>query len=693
MKPVNVLPVFVSQDIDSKVKDISSISTGNACEADFSSMVDQHLSDDKTVTDNSQSKDNSPSSSAKNGDVLAANGNRSTSEKNEHHESNTSVVTRQESDSQAATQVNKGAVSPEAEVTEVVEVIEADKSGNDDATTSEALAESEQFISLLYHSDKTLADGASNLINVAQDTNANSSVKEHDNQAKAVDAQATSKTTKQSGSIKSNDLMEEAKNNTYQTSEHKLKVFTKDELLAQEQSKKNNVLAQNMTGQALQDYQKSLQSQQDAVTSNSITSKPVMTAQLTNTQLKTDIASSVSQVNTDLLKEQKAPDYSELPVEPIGKVKKSTENLAKDTADKTMKGNIEELVKVSNKQHNEGSDKVVAQVNKERVISAKEVTNRVADAIPNKAGLQDVKVDDVKVAANIDSLDKLIIERSAQPSTVRDNTVESQQVKSPANITAQTQVLPPKQTVQKEQVVDSELQANDEVGDELAYRETTQLSQDKIKEQGSVISNKATDNSNSRTVSNIHVQTIQANQIKQSNEAYIEHQVSEVLNHAVASDTAQIQKNNVQLQQEIISIFKKDFADAVKDKVMVMINQKLQQFDITLDPPEFGNMQVRVNLQGEQAAVNFIVQNQQAKDALEENMHKLKSMLADQGVDVGGANVEQQNQQQNQEDNNDKGGTNNSSRLNGQQGDELDVQQILSAKLFDSSATGVDYYA
>ena len=79
-----------------------------------------------------------------------------------------------------------------------------------------------------------------------------------------------------------------------------------------------------------------------------------------------------------------------------------------------------------------------------------------------------VKVDDVKVAANIDSLDKLIIERSAQPSTVRDNTVESQQVKSPANITAQTQVLPPKQTVQKEQVVASELQANDEIEKELA---------------------------------------------------------------------------------------------------------------------------------------------------------------------------------------------------------------------------------
>jgi flagellar hook-length control protein FliK len=125
---------------------------------------------------------------------------------------------------------------------------------------------------------------------------------------------------------------------------------------------------------------------------------------------------------------------------------------------------------------------------------------------------------------------------------------------------------------------------------------------------------------------------------------------------------------------------------------MVMINQKLQQFEITLDPPEFGNMQVRVNLQGEQAAVNFIVQNQQAKDALEENMHKLKNMLAEQGVDVGGANVEQQNQQQNQDDNNAKDGS-NSLKIADQNNDEVDIKHVLSAKLFDSSATGIDYYA
>jgi flagellar hook-length control protein FliK len=121
-----------------------------------------------------------------------------------------------------------------------------------------------------------------------------------------------------------------------------------------------------------------------------------------------------------------------------------------------------------------------------------------------------------------------------------------------------------------------------------------------------------------------------------------------------------------------------------------MINQKLQKFEITLDPPEFGNMQVRVNLQGEQASVNFVVQNQQAKEALEHNMQKLKDMLSEQGVDVGGANVEQQNQRdQNEQRNNFTGSELNNDTLLS----EAETQQVFSANIHDISETAIDYYA
>ncbi len=177
-------------------------------------------------------------------------------------------------------------------------------------------------------------------------------------------------------------------------------------------------------------------------------------------------------------------------------------------------------------------------------------------------------------------------------------------------------------------------------------------------------------------------------QLNQSGQA--ERSYENVIN-TLTTEVTQTQKQAVAQQTEVISIMRKDFNDAVKEKVMVMIHQKIQQVDIQLDPPEFGNMQVRVNLQNEQAVVNFIVQNQQAKDALEQNIDKLKNMLADSGVDVGEANVKQQSKQSNNENGEEQTADNN-------QGDSFDgdveaQMDLNSLNVFKASSTGVDYYA
>ena len=47
---------------------------------------------------------------------------------------------------------------------------------------------------------------------------------------------------------------------------------------------------------------------------------------------------------------------------------------------------------------------------------------------------------------------------------------------------------------------------------------------------------------------------------------------------------------------------------SLKDKVMVMMNQKLQQIEIRLDPQELGNVNVKINMQNEQAVVgDFLI--------------------------------------------------------------------------------------
>lgn len=159
----------------------------------------------------------------------------------------------------------------------------------------------------------------------------------------------------------------------------------------------------------------------------------------------------------------------------------------------------------------------------------------------------------------------------------------------------------------------------------------------------------------------------------------------------LTTHTVQTQKSITAVNTETIAIYRKDFADAVKDKVMVMINQKIQQVEIQLDPPEMGNIHVRVNLQNEQAAVQFVVQNQQAKEALEQNMAKLRDMLAENGVDVGDASIEQRQAKEHH------GNGLNSGNKNGESGDlaednsnENDSSVLNMVK---ASSTGIDYYA
>jgi len=181
--------------------------------------------------------------------------------------------------------------------------------------------------------------------------------------------------------------------------------------------------------------------------------------------------------------------------------------------------------------------------------------------------------------------------------------------------------------------------------------------------------------------------------ISQQSLSYAEEQAAQQVIAKANADSMSVQsaKTAINIHNETISIYRKDFSNALKDKVMVMVNQKLRQLEIRLDPPELGSMQVRLNLQNEQAAVNFVVQNQQAKEALEQNINKLKDMLADSGVDVGDANIEQRDHQSSEQD---ELASNFSDKQQASE-QELSESKLLntSTNLYKASATGVDYYA
>ncbi len=77
----------------------------------------------------------------------------------------------------------------------------------------------------------------------------------------------------------------------------------------------------------------------------------------------------------------------------------------------------------------------------------------------------------------------------------------------------------------------------------------------------------------------------------------------------------------------------------LQERVSSMLSINNKEAEIRLDPPEMGSMQIRIRSDAEQAHINFVVQNQQAKEALEQSMPRLREMLAQQGLELGESTI------------------------------------------------------
>ncbi|CCQ09724.1 Flagellar hook-length control protein FliK [Pseudoalteromonas luteoviolacea B = ATCC 29581] len=117
----------------------------------------------------------------------------------------------------------------------------------------------------------------------------------------------------------------------------------------------------------------------------------------------------------------------------------------------------------------------------------------------------------------------------------------------------------------------------------------------------------------------------QVEQVQQTNQTQINAQ-------KVAIDPALLQALNIARQ---------DAAKELQNRVSMMLNLNNKEAEIRLDPPELGSMQIRIRSDAEQAQVNFVVQNQQAKELLEQSLPKLREMLAEQGINLGESSIEQ----------------------------------------------------
>lgn len=81
------------------------------------------------------------------------------------------------------------------------------------------------------------------------------------------------------------------------------------------------------------------------------------------------------------------------------------------------------------------------------------------------------------------------------------------------------------------------------------------------------------------------------------------------------------------------------WGQAISERVLLMTAGNMQVAEIRLDPPELGTLHVRLQLHQDQASLSFSSPHAHVRDALEQQMPRLRDMLAEQGLNLENSSV------------------------------------------------------
>lgn len=175
------------------------------------------------------------------------------------------------------------------------------------------------------------------------------------------------------------------------------------------------------------------------------------------------------------------------------------------------------------------------------------------------------------------------------------------------------------------------------------------------------------------------------------NEAAFSHtlQAAEQRQQATLQKTAA--KAPAEQLKQSLNLLQQDAAGQLRERVSLMVRQNIQVAEIRLDPAGLGQMQIKIDMQQDQASVQFIVQQPQAKELLEQQLPRLREMLQQQGIALSEGNVQQQTQQQQErqlarENNSGGGAPKGAADEGGTMAGAVEVTAVVSDRL-------VDYYA
>lgn len=131
-------------------------------------------------------------------------------------------------------------------------------------------------------------------------------------------------------------------------------------------------------------------------------------------------------------------------------------------------------------------------------------------------------------------------------------------------------------------------------------------------------------------------------------------------------------------------------SEAVVERVMWLSSQNLRSAEIQLDPAELGRLEIRIDLNRDHAQISFASPHASVREALEGQMHRLREMFAQQGLDQLDVNVSDQSHGERRAEERAAGGM----AIAGADADEgLDEENLIATTPLDSGRGLVDFYA
>lgn len=85
-----------------------------------------------------------------------------------------------------------------------------------------------------------------------------------------------------------------------------------------------------------------------------------------------------------------------------------------------------------------------------------------------------------------------------------------------------------------------------------------------------------------------------------------------------------------------------EWGTQVAERVLVMTQQSIKHATIQLTPEELGHLEIKIQLDGDEAEVEFNVQHADTREALEQSAQKLKDLLAEEGIKLKDSEVNDQ---------------------------------------------------